>query len=201
VEPAQVDVSRRPRTPQSLAAALGWRSLPLFLALGFLLGVVARGWMRLISSDPEFTMAGTAGIVVGFAIFSALQSVSALAAARRWRDWPRRGARLLGAAGLLPLFVAQGAVMAPFVIFAGLAVWHPDWPKAVRWGLAVLALADATAVAMTITSDFGASIQSAAGVCGLVIVYGCVVWVAGGTFSPPRAATAAPAVPRPAVDR
>lgn len=181
-----MDRSQAYPTPLSWATRRGALLVPTFLALGLLLGVVARGWMRLIATDPEFTLNGTLGIVLGFAFFAVMQSVAALAAAGPWSAWPRRGARFLGVIGLLPLFVAAGALMAPAVVFAGLAVWHPTWPKAVRLTLAVIALANVVAVSLTITSDFGISARSLIGIFGLALIYSCVVWSAAGTFSRPR---------------
>ncbi len=176
-------------TPLSWAARMGRVLVPAFLVLGLLLGVVARVWMRFISTDPEFTVSGTLGIVLGFAFFAVMQSVAALAAQRPWRDWPRRGARCLGVVGLLPLFVAAGALMAPAVVVSGLALWHPTWPRAIRWVLALIALGNVVAVSTTITSDFGMSMRSLVGICGLVLIYGCVVWAAAGTFSHPNSQT------------
>lgn len=171
-------------TPLSWATKFGYALIPLFLVLGVLLGVVARAWMRFISTDPEFTVGGTLGIVFGFAFFAVMQSFAALAAERPWRDWPRRGARCLGAVGLLPLFVAAGAMMAPAIIRAGLALLHPTWLRIVRWALALVAAANVVSVSVTITSDLGISVRSLVGVCGLVLIYLCIVWAAAGTFSP-----------------
>ena len=176
-------------TPLAWAACLGRALVPLFLVLGLLLGVVARAWMRFISTDPEFTVNGTLGVVLGFAFFAVMQSVAALAVQQPWCDWPRRGARCLGVVGLLPLFVGAGALMAPAVVFAGLALWHPTWPRAIRWVLALIALANVVAVSLTITSDFGMSMRSLVGICGLVLIYGCIVWAAAGTFSHPNSKT------------
>lgn len=177
-------------TPLSWAARMGYVLVPVFLVLGLLLGVGARAWMRVISTDPEFTTSGTLFIVLGFSFFAAMQSVAALAAQWPWRDWPRRGARCLGVVGLLPLFTAAGGMMAPAVVFAGLALWHPAWPRAIRWVLALLALANLIAVSLTITSDFGVSWRSLVGICGLVLIYSCIVWAAAGTFSRPNSMAA-----------
>jgi hypothetical protein len=183
---AGMDRSQRYPTPLSWAARFGTLLTAMFFALGLLLGAVARGWMRVIAVDPEFTVNGTLGIVLGFGFFAFMQSVAALAAQRPWRSWPRRGARLLGAFGLLPLFVAAGAIMAPAVVSAGLAAWHPMWPTVVRGALTLVAVANVVAVSLTITSNFGLSMRSLIGVCGLVLIYGCIVWMAAGTFSRPR---------------
>lgn len=141
--------------------------------------------MRAITVSPEFTVGGTLGIVLGFAFFALLQAVAALAAQRPWRPWPRRGARLLGVIGLLPVFGAAGAVMAPAVLLAGLAVWHPTWPRVLRWILALGAAANVVAVSVTIISGVGLTIRAPIGILGLVLVYSCIVWMAAGTFSRP----------------
>lgn len=173
-------------TPQSLAARAGLLLVPIFLALGLLLGVVARAWMRLIAREPEFTWSGTLAIVLGFAFFAAMQSVAAIASATPWQKWRRRVARALGVIGLLPLFVAAGSLMAPAVVLAGLAVWHPRWPLLIRCALALLVVADLAVASLTITADFGMSARSLMGISGLLVIYSCIVWMAGGTFAPPR---------------
>jgi hypothetical protein len=182
--------SRALPTPLSWAARMGYVLVPVFLVLGLLLGASARAWMRIISTDPEFTVSGTLFIVLGFSFFAAMQSVAALAAERPWRDWPRRGARCLGAVGLLPLFMAAGGIMAPAVVFAGLALWHPSWPRVIRWVLGLIVLANLVAVSLTITSDLGVSWRSLVGICGLLLIYGCIVWAAAGTFSRPNSMAA-----------
>lgn len=176
------------RSPMALAFWARLGVVPLFLLLGLLVGVLARGWMRLISTEPEFTWAGTLGIIGGFGFFATMQSIAALASATPWSTWPRRLARCLGLIGLLPLFVAAGAVMAPFVVLAGLATWHPSWPPVVRGTLAALALANLAAVGYSIVSDHGLSLRSALGFAGLVLLYAGIVWAAAGTFAPARPA-------------
>ena len=42
---------------------------------GFSLGVIARLWMRWITTDPEFTWSGTLGIVIGFTLFGTAHSL------------------------------------------------------------------------------------------------------------------------------
>jgi hypothetical protein len=56
--------------------------------------------------------------------------------------------------------------------------------------LALIALANLVAVSLTITSDFGVSWRSLIGVGGLVLIYGCIVWAAAGTFSRPNSMAA-----------
>lgn len=55
----------------------------LFVGVG--LGVLARIWMRLVAPDPEFTTAGTVGILTGFGLLFAVPAC-------RWRPTATAGA-------------------------------------------------------------------------------------------------------------
>lgn len=149
------------------------------------LGVLARLWMRLIAVRPEFTWAGTLGIVIGFTIFGLTQSLGALALRRRWRPWAARVARGAGVIGMLPLFVAAGGQMMPTVVFGGLAAWQVDWPRAARVVCAVIAGLPALFVGHGIVDDFGRSLHSMAGVAGMLGVYSAIVWATRPTMSRP----------------
>ena len=50
-------------------------AVPLGLALGATLGLVARGWMRVASADPEFNWAGTVFIVAAFTVWGLAQAI------------------------------------------------------------------------------------------------------------------------------
>jgi len=97
------------------------------LALGFLggmtVGVLARVWMRWISTDPEFSWSGSIFIVMSFTIFFTAQSIVAIF---RRRVRSRRATtlvRVLGVLLSLPLFSAAGAVMLPTVAIASIVLW------------------------------------------------------------------------------
>lgn len=182
---------RKLPTPQSIAEAIGWRMLPLGVLAGLTLGLVARAWMRFITTQPEFTIAGTLGIVLGFAIFAGAQSLAAIATQMQWRASLRRFARGLGFLCMLPLMLAAGATMAPAFTLAGAAVWHPRWPRVLRASLASLALLDVVLVSKSIATDHGASAVTVIGIAGLILIYSCITWATAGTFMPPRRGTAA----------
>jgi hypothetical protein len=55
------------------------RFLGVGLVAGFLGGVVARAWMRVVAKNPEFTWSGSLAITIGFMVFGVTQS-GALAA-------------------------------------------------------------------------------------------------------------------------
>ena len=108
---------RRLSVPRSAAAGLG---------LGLLWGIAARSWMRLISTEPQFTWAGTATILT-------LTSVSGLALgilygvrqAGRSRWW--RALAVL----CLPLFSGAGMVFLPTFLLGGLLYLPHLWSRLV----------------------------------------------------------------------
>jgi hypothetical protein len=85
------------------------------LALGAVWGVAARVWMRLVSTTPEFSWAGTLGIVAFAAVFGML---TGLAWRARHATGGRRWLRLVAVPCLL-LFAGQGAPFAPAFLVAG----------------------------------------------------------------------------------
>jgi hypothetical protein len=170
------------RDPVVLIGGFGWAAVPVAAAAGLIGAIAARAWMRLISTDPEFTWNGSVFIAIGFGIFATAQAIATRA--RSGRPWVRRVARGFGLVAMLPLFVGAGAFMAPTVLLGGLAVWHPGWPRAVRALLALGVLANVVLVVVTIVDDFGASPRSLAGIVGLILVYAGIVWATAGTFAP-----------------
>jgi len=160
----------------------------LVLAAGFLggaaLGVVARAWMRVIAEDPAFTWSGTLFIVGGFAFFGTSQAIVAVARRHVRRRWLLTMVRMIGVVGMLPLFTAAGAVMAPTVICGGLAVARVDWPVALRWVMGVLAAAPVALIASTIVGDSESVRQSVVGVIGFVAVYTALIGATGPTLRP-----------------
>lgn len=158
--------------------------LPLGAVAGLSVGVIARLWMRWISTDPEFTWAGTIGILVGFTMFGGIQ---AGAAAYRRGDRSRRRTtlvRVVSGALSMGIFGAAGAVMFPTVVFGGLAVWRRDWWPAARViaGLAALPLAVFTG--SEIVDDFGWSIGTVGQLVVFVAIYCGVIAATRPTLAP-----------------
>jgi hypothetical protein len=89
----------------------------LWLGAGW--GVLARIWMRLISTDPEFSWTGTL-LIVGFAALLGLGVgvVHASRRAGRSRWWT------LAVVPGLTLFLSPGLVLAPAFLIGGLARGH-----------------------------------------------------------------------------
>lgn len=120
-----------------LVRAVGW--VVACAVAGAALGAVARGWMRLLSDDPEFSWSGTIAIVVVFTVAGAGHGLAARARRARRRRWSTLG-RVVGGVLTLGLFVAAGGVMLPTVAGGSLAVWRRDWPRWTRALPAAVAL-------------------------------------------------------------
>jgi hypothetical protein len=124
------------------------RSMVLGLALGAGYAACLRAWMRLVSTDPEFSWAGT-GYILG--VFAVLGAMAGLVTAGRRRGWRRRliGARAAGIVLSLGCFVAAGSFMLPTIVPAALGWARSDWPRAAR--AALLAFGGVAAVFVVLT--------------------------------------------------
>ena len=106
------------------------RGAALGLALGAAWGVLARVWMRLISTDPTFSWSGTLFIVGPAALLGAgVGLVDAALRTGRSGWW-----RLAVLPGLL-LLLGPGTLLAPSFLMGGLA-----WPPHRKWLRALGAL-------------------------------------------------------------
>ncbi|MEO6570390.1 MAG: hypothetical protein ABIO83_02475 [Ilumatobacteraceae bacterium] len=150
---------------------------------GCTLGVVARGWMRLISEHPEFTWSGTIFIVIGFSVFGLAQSTVLVARRRCRRRWTAALVRMFGVVTMLPLFVAAGAVMFPTVIGGGLAVARTRWHTSVRRVLLVVATGPVVVAGRQIVGSFGWSFRTLNGFVLMLAIYSAIIWATKCTFS------------------
>ena len=150
---------------------------------GTVLGVAARAWMRLISEDPEFSWSGTIFIVVAFAIFGLTQSVAAVTRRRSHRSWAITIARSISAIGVLPLFVGAGALMLPTVVGGGLAYARGEWRRPLRGACLGIAAAPVLFVGNRLHDSFGWSLQTLAGMFGMLALYGTIIRATRSTFA------------------
>lgn len=105
------------------------------LVLGFVWGVAIRLWMRYISTDPEFTWAGTGYIVGAATIVGTLLGFAYF----RYRLAKGNWWRTAGLSVLL-LGLAAGGVMIPTVILGALGLGRRNWPQWLRGLLLALAV-------------------------------------------------------------
>lgn len=138
------------------------RAAGVGLVLGLLWGTVARGFMRLLATAPEFTWSGTLFIVGTAGLVGMLVAVvrAQRLAGRSW--WYR----LLGLPFVL-LFSAAGAVMAPGVLGVVLLADRRRW-------LAVPGVALVGLTLWAVAQDVGLP-WSARQVAGVAVMLGCLV--------------------------
>lgn len=158
--------------------------IPCGMLAGLMLGVIARAWMRWISTDPEFSWGGTIGIIIGFVLFFTAHATVLFGKRRAWsRSWlivTRVGAVIFS----LLLFTAQGAIMLPTVLTIALATGRTDWPWSVRGVFLVLGLIIPGFVAKDIGADFGWGLTTAGRIILFVLIYGVVIAAARVTAAP-----------------
>ncbi len=187
-----IDATSPTSSGHRAARPLGMPALAVGLLGGFALGVIARAWMRLISEDPRFTWNGTIPIVAGFTFFGLTQSIVAVARRRTTRWWKLTGARAIGAVGMIPLFLANGALMFPTVIGCGLASARPEWPKVGRRLCLVVAALPVLFVGTDLLGSFGWSLHTLAGFVMMLAVYATVIWATRFTLTAQHADSPAP---------
>lgn len=115
-----------------------WAATLSGAGLGLVWGIAARIWMRLISTKPEFTVSGTAAILVIAMVFGALVGFAFAARRRGWRRWGHYVPRGLVIAFFVPFGGFAGAPLMFTVLLAALAVTHTAMIG--LWVLAVLAI-------------------------------------------------------------
>ncbi len=173
-----------PQHPAGTPVPLG---VPSTIALGALggcaLGITARGWMRLISDDPEFSWSGTIFIVTGFTIFGVGQSIVAAARSRIDRRSTLTTVRVIGVVTMLPLFMAAGALMLPTVVGGGLAAARTGWHVATRIVCLVVGIGPVMFVGQDLIDTFGWSLRSLCGIAVMLAVYAAIIWATHFAFA------------------
>ena len=89
--------------------------IPLGALSGLLLGVIARLWMRWISTDPEFSWSGSIFIVLAITIFFTVHSIVYFAIRKSWSRRSLTIVRTVAIIFSLPIFTAAGGIMLPTV--------------------------------------------------------------------------------------
>jgi hypothetical protein len=151
----------------------GWRVILVCLLAGALWGVVARVWMRIISSHPEFSWSGTLFIVMVFAVSGLLWGASEVA--RRGGGGRARVAAMLGVLSVLPIGFDQGVVMLPAIVFGAFSLPGTRPPLAKRIGLGglMLPVLGIFALGLDVVSPWFVAV-------GLLMAAGIVVWPVAG---------------------
>ena len=162
----------------------GWKLVLSGALGGAVLGVVARLWMRWISTDPEFTWGGTIGIVIAFTAFATTQT-TIYVLRRRVRS--RRFSFVLRGAGIffsLPLFTAAGAIMFPTVALTSIALWRKKMDRKVRIVLCVIGSIIPILQIKDFISNFGWTIATLGRATLFLLIYLIVIILIKPTISP-----------------
>ena len=150
------------------------------------LGVIARAWMRWISTEPEFSWSGTIFIIGSFAIFVVTQSIVYLL---RQKFKGKRTTRIIQFCGVIfsiPIFMAAGGMVLPTVALASLGMWRTSLGKRTRTALVLLSLIIPVIISRDIVSDFGWSIATLGRLVLFAFIYISVVGALRPTITPLR---------------
>ncbi|PUA81312.1 hypothetical protein [Nocardioides currus] len=93
------------------------RSAVVGAVIGVVVAALARGWMRLIASEPEFTWGGTIAIAAMFTLLGLLTGLVGAALASGRSGWWR-----IAAIPGLGAFLAQGIVVLPLALLSAAVV-------------------------------------------------------------------------------
>lgn len=158
--------------------------IPLGALAGLALGIIARLWMRWISTDPEFSWSGTIFIVLAFVIFGSVHSLSYFAKEGSWSLGRVRLIRAFTIAFSLPLFSAAGSAMLPTVITGSLAMWRTDWWRWLRILLGILSLIIPAITIRRFGDDFGWGIATLGRTLLFMLIYVIVIGATRATITP-----------------
>ena len=154
--------------PPIWAAVLGGASI------GLLWGVVARLGMRAISTDPEFSVDGTAFILGAFTLAGAFAGLAFAARRRGWKQWRLYVPRTLAVLAVMPLGTGSALIVVSILTVLGVA--RRDWPDGLRIGLVVLALVGLLLQVLRRVTDPDRTVLQAA------LVLPLMAWVVWGEF-------------------
>jgi hypothetical protein len=102
--------------PSAWVAVLGGAGL------GLAWGIAARLWMRLITTTPEFSIPGTAAILIITTVFGGWVGLAYVARRRGWHGWRHYAPRTLVVVFFLPFGIAGGLPLMLTVLVATLAI-------------------------------------------------------------------------------
>ena len=162
----------------------GWKVILAAIFGGFALGVIARLWMRWISTDPEFSWGGTLGIIIAFTIFSTTQATIYVLRRRVITRRLTSVIRVVGTFFTLPLFTAAGAVMFPTVILASIAIWRKQMDKKVRISLLIISFVIPIIQIKEIGTDFGWNFVTLGRTLLFILIYSVVILLLQPTLTP-----------------
>lgn len=130
-----------------------WRALGIGAGLGLAWGIAARIWMRLISTNPELSVFGTAYILAVPTIFGTCAGLAYVARRKGWARWAQYLCRSLVVVTFIPFGVAGGAPLMLTALLATVGLTQTAWPRFVRAIPLLLAVAGVILVSWEIVND------------------------------------------------
>lgn len=175
------------RLQRSVVAILD-RASPLRVLLagfgaGLVLGVVARVWMRFVTTDPEFSWEGTLLIVLGFGVMVLGQSGVYLARRSGFGPAGFVALRVLAIVTLVPLATGAGAFAFPIIVCAPLTITRTGWNRWSRLLLGSLALISSAFAVFSLFAELNA-IRAIVGALWFALIYAVAVWAVSFSFAP-----------------
>ncbi|MGE0880781.1 MAG: hypothetical protein AB7L13_20385 [Acidimicrobiia bacterium] len=153
------------------------RRLGTALAGGIVFAAAFRGWMRLASDDPSFTVAGTGYIVASITLATVVVEVAAGAR----RRWSRNAGRCAVAIFTVPLAMGAGVLFVPSLV-AGAMAWNLRSTHRRRWTVSA-ALAALQPVKLFVGTFIGTGDTSWAKSTTLFVGYMLIVLIATKHYS------------------
>lgn len=137
IGPSSAAAGRGVHAGAVVGARSGWMMVSLFAGGGVVWGIAARGWMRLLSTDPEFTWSGT--IVIVMIATLAWTGGGIAAASRNSGARIRVVGRVFGSVLCLVLGLGQGLLLLPTALLGGLSLARSRWSRSRRVLLGAIA--------------------------------------------------------------
>lgn len=190
-------MSSAPFSPTPITSAAPRLALPPSIpaallvgaATGALWGLVARGWMRFISAEHEFSWGGTMAIVAIFAIFGFGQATAAVVRRSGRSQRAQLAGRIVAIATTIPLGMAAGAMMLPSTILAAVALGREGMHRFARLTLAALAAIPTLFVLRQLVSELDVW-RAIVGWAFMFVIYLPLVWALSRAMRPfPSAAS------------
>ena len=157
-----------------------------YFLTGLAIGVIARFWMRWISTDPEFSWSGTIFIVGAFALFFTTQSLVSIFSNSATSQLNSRLIRIGGLILTLPLFMGAGAMMFPSVVLASFVLWGGLLKRRGQLIFLNLSLIIPLIISKDIITDFGWSFATLGRILLFFLIYTVIVLATRPTTSPNR---------------
>ncbi len=130
-----------------------WRVLGVGAGLGLAWGIAARIWMRLISTNLEFSVFGTAFILAVPTVFGTCAGLAYVARRRGWARWAHYLCRGLVVLMFIPFGFGGGAPLMLTVLLATVGLTQTGWPRFLRAIPLLLAVAGVVLVSWEIVKD------------------------------------------------